>query len=200
MKRLRLRSPIAIGERAESLASRVARARGLALSGVLCAVALVTIVASVTYPGFVRMRRNAATSQCVSNLRRIGQAFALYREENAGADQGTVAQMALPPTLGPLRGISKFRCRGNALGANGYFMNYPDPRVVDPGQQAATAWVKYVAFAGPTAILLFDPNHQPSYPRSRTWECWTAIGMRLDGSVRVRTRMGFPTFRSWWHN
>lgn len=185
---------------AQALAGRVEiMRRAFTLVETMVVIGIIILVAGLTYPLFVSVKRTTNRTTCISNLRQIGIATALYREAAGGSDQGTPSQMGLPLDLGALglSGSDSLKCRGNNPNGNGYYDNYPGPRNPNAAHEA---WAKYVSLVHSQAIMLFDPNHQASYPRSRRWERWTVLGLRLDTSVTVRTHLGFPLTFGWWHD
>ncbi len=173
--------------------------RGFTMTEVLSVLAIFVITAAIAYPAFGSAKRASGKSACVSNLRQIGQALAVYREENGGSDAGTPVQMGLPPVTPVLRANPSgpsFQCHGNDPRGNYYTDNYPAPE--DP-PALRRFWTRYVGYVGSSAIVLYDANHQSSHPRSVSWQDWTAIGLRLDTSVTIRTRRGYPFRHQWWH-
>ena len=172
--------------------------RAFALADVLVVISIVALVAALSNPAFISVRRSAQRSQCMSNLHQWGAAISIYREDLSGSDTGTPIQMGLPVDLNPkLVSMAKLECRGNNPKGNGYYFNYPFPDMSEARQHE---WASYTSSVGSSAVILYDPNHQASFPRSITWDTWTALGLRLDGSVVVRTRRGFPLYLRWWHD
>lgn len=174
--------------------------RAFTLAEIIATIAILMIVGAISYPVFSNARRSANRTFCISNFKQLGVAMLLYRENQQGSEQGKPSQMGLPPDLGHLfegKPTSVFQCKGNNPKGNFYSMNWPEPQDPEPQQDL---WARYSAFVGPSAILIYDENHQPSFPRSLRWEHWTVLGLRIDGSVTVRTNLGFPISRQWWHD
>lgn len=63
----------------------VDRRRAFTLIELLIVIALVALLAAILFPTYQATRRKAYQSQCVSNLRQIGQAFDMYRSDWDGA-------------------------------------------------------------------------------------------------------------------
>ena len=65
--------------------SSVARGRaGFSLVELLIVLAVIAILASLLLPALSRAKDNARRIACVSNLRQMGMAFSVYRDENDG--------------------------------------------------------------------------------------------------------------------
>ncbi|MFZ4508929.1 MAG: type II secretion system protein [Fimbriimonas sp.] len=170
--------------------------KGFTLIEVLVSVAIVAIIAAITFPVYQRSKLSANQSVCISNLQRLGVALALYRSDWAGSDVGSPAKMGMPPSIEDM--AVNVRCRGNvpSPGVNGYTRNYEVLASRSPSFDRA--WTRYVEMTGMSAVWLCDTSHQDFYPRSLTWDSWRALALRLDGGVYVRTRMGFPRVPEWW--
>ena len=184
--------------------------RAFTLIEILVAISIVLVLAAICFPVFASVKKSANRASCVSNLHQIGMAIALYREKWDGAEQGTPSQMGLPTELvflpHDMQGRPLYECHGNNPHGNSYSNNWPlqvrfeSPSELENIEKWYRRWAAYVAEVGPAAILMYDENHQASFPRSFSWENWTAIGLRLDQSVIIRTHLGMPWFYRWWHD
>ena len=58
-----------------------ARARGFTLIELLVVIAIIAILAAILFPVFARAREAARATSCKSNLKQIGTAFAMYRQD-----------------------------------------------------------------------------------------------------------------------
>lgn len=172
--------------------------RAFTLVEVLAVIGVTVTLAAISYPVFAQAHRSALKSACISNLRQMGVAIALYRSEYSGAEVGTAVEMGMPPS--PQWGylIGGLRCQGSMPdgGPPGYHFEWPDPDATARTQQI---WKMFVARDGQSTVMVYDPSHQPSAGlRSNTWDNWTALGLRLDTSVIVRTRRQYPYTLGWW--
>ena len=71
--------------------------RGLTLVELLVVIAIVAVVAGIVYTSTGPVRENARRAVCMSNLRQIGLAIKLYREDYASVEFGPWHLMGLPP-------------------------------------------------------------------------------------------------------
>lgn len=176
--------------------------RGFTVFELLVAIVILLILAAISYPLIVKAKNSAYRARCVSNLKQLGMALAMYRESAGGVDWGLPWEMGLPPSpfefsvfLGPgLRLVEV--CKGNNPGSSSYILFWP---MRDAREFELEEWLHFVSLVGERIVVLQDENHQISFPRSRTWQRWTVIGVQLDGAVIIRTKLGFPWNHHWWH-
>ncbi len=168
---------------------------GFTLTEILVVVSILVGLAALSFPVFNASKKSAYRSVCLSNLKQSGAALQMYRESHGGTDVGTSWQMGLPPHLGVLTPNTVMKCHSDNPDGSGYYLNYPDETVPLAGH---LAWQEYAAREGPAAIVFYDPNHQDSFPRSYTWQVWKIMAIRLDGTLVVKQKTGFPRGYSWW--
>lgn len=60
---------------------KIRNPRGFTLIELLVVIAIIAILAAILFPVFARAREAARTTQCVSNLRNIGTAMAMYAQD-----------------------------------------------------------------------------------------------------------------------
>lgn len=177
--------------------------RGFTLTELLVTLMVVCTLSAISYPVFYKVQKTSIRGVCIEHLREYGMAIAMYREDFHGAEQGNVASMGLPPDLSYLDISHPLPCRGDHISGNvpGYNITWPSPDDESPsGARAQRMWASYTEKYGAAAVLLYDPNHQDSLPRSYLWQTWVVPGLRADGSTFVRTRIGYPTSLGWWHD
>jgi len=60
------------------------RKRGFTLIELLVVIAIIAILAAILFPVFARAKESGRRGQCTSNLKQIGNALAMYRDDNNG--------------------------------------------------------------------------------------------------------------------
>lgn len=178
--------------------------RAFTLVETIIVIAIIATIAAILFPVFVSAKRAAQKSVCISNLRQFGQAISMYRSEYNGIDVGTPSQMGLPPinfgkAMPSVAGLrcSEFDPKGHGFRHAGYTVMWIN--AFGKLDNKNDFWTKYVEHLGSGAVIISDAGHQPDEAdRDYVWENWTALGLRLDGSVAVKTKRGFPFGLSWW--
>lgn len=77
--------------------------KGFTLIELLVVLAIMAVVAGLLFPVLARAREKARQSQCLSNLRRLASAFALYRSDHDGRNLGMGDGTYCPGTVPPQR-------------------------------------------------------------------------------------------------
>lgn len=183
------------------------RASGFTLPELIVVIAIIVTVSSIVYPTIISARRSASEVRCISNLRQLYVALELYRENWQGSAVGTPSQMGLPPAWWRLAEFSpqKLTCAGldptNCDGNAGYYAFFPPalPELYTESQHLA--WSTYVQRFQSESVLFVDANHAYACPVTE-YSTGRAIGVRLNGSAKLRVRFGDPLnpTRSWWHD
>ena len=91
-----------MGFRMRCIFSRTAVRRGFTLIELLVCVAVLALLAALLFPVFVKARERSRQAACAGNLRQIGQASALYVQDNEGRLFSEPASALRPPPPGPL--------------------------------------------------------------------------------------------------
>jgi len=195
----------------------VIKRRGFTLSEVLMVIAIILVLASITYPVFLRSKASAKETVCIEKLRQIGLALSTYRSNSDGTDQpGDTVSMGFPNYMGPAEVASAiggsregyfglFDCAGGlsfpsgASGPSGFFQLWPSsfrqPGGITPDEQQN--WINDLIKGGGSTVVMSDPNHQNTWPAT-AYTTQFAIGLTLDGSIRKQIRRGDSSLRSWW--
>lgn len=161
---------------------------------------IVLAVVAICLPRALAARQNTQKQVCVSNLRRLWMAVELYRNDNGGGvDQGTFAEMALPPdpsvlavSLGNWNG-----CNGETPRAKGLESGYAW-LAGTAGSEAERAWgAAAQAHAGNT-VLLSDWHHNPVETFGKADAPKLAQGTTLNGQLLHRASPGTVYDLAWW--
>lgn len=187
----------------------MARRSGISLAEIVVVVAILMTLVALVVPSVASARKRAAEATCMANLRQVHIILALYRSEwGSESSVGTPSQMGLPPNILSIKrelqglascaGADPLRCTGFGDGP-GTTPMWPTsfPYVPDPPRDLQ--WSTLVSKRGESTIIFHDPNHQLSCPVAE-FSIGRSIGLRLDGSVSVRTYPGDPTsVPNWWY-
>lgn len=175
--------------------------RGMTLVEIVVVVAILAILAALVTPSLMEARRAAQRTRCMSNLRQIHAAIALYRTaEGKDGVYGEPQEMGLPPSslnLGARTSLTQpadiFTCHGETalpypnLVYRYYFTDGPDP---DP---ARARWGRLVRRYGDQMVLISDEFHDFStvgaFSPARTHR---GIAVYLGGYARTVVRRGLP--------
>src|SRR2546421_3243392 len=74
--------------------------RAFTLIDLLVVIGIIGILMALLLPALEKAREHANTAKCATNLRSVGQAMALYVNENHGTYPRTVYQKGAPPIAG----------------------------------------------------------------------------------------------------
>lgn len=167
-------------------------------------IGILAMLAALLFPVAVQAKEEAKKSVCVSNLRQIFLATALYRSEaNGDGVYGTTYEMGLPPSprIDALPILTKLLCpEGNhpfdqTLGS-GYYALF-----ADPGRDGLKpTWEDYASTYQDAAIIYVDPFHNPAN-YSLIWGDHISRfcqGMSLGGTLVKRKAKGDWEQRLWW--
>lgn len=177
--------------------------RAFTLIEVLTSIAIIAVVAAISYPVIARAKDSAYRAQSISNMRQVYLALEMYAQDNNGASAGTLEQMGLPPWPTEEYLGSQVRNMVPPLRPNqGWdsFMYLPIPGSQDHREPT---WEQYTQQVGPSAVVICDPFFNPK--RTDDYDdYWKdplvqkfVMGMTISGSLVKRTRAGHLTL-SWW--
>ncbi len=109
------------------------RRRGFTLIELLVVIAIIAILASILFPVFSKAREKARSISCTSNLKQIGSALQMYRQDyderspfssNCGAGlQWQMPQFTLAPYT---KNYQMFKCPSDSA-VNRNFPSFPNP-------------------------------------------------------------------------
>jgi|CXWL01.1.fsa_nt_gi prepilin-type N-terminal cleavage/methylation domain-containing protein len=173
---------------------------GFTLIEIISCLAIVLVLAAITYPVIVSSRQSGLKTQTISNLRQLYIALELYRQEYDGAAIGDLNQLGLPPVdyyASNIAATLKPPLAGRYPGVGWYYLMPPDPANVQP--EIVNRWRDYGGRCESGAILLVDVNFSDVPPVGGSpLLTSTGYGVRLSGSVEVRKARGSPLSFNWW--
>lgn len=178
------------------------RRHGLTLVELLIVIAIIAVLAGILYAVFSSVRESARQTVCMSNLRQIGQALKLYREDWDGveAEPGRYPgfwQLGIPCQLTPsydyfvevyIKDKRILHCPDMPEGQN-YIWQPWIPR--PPEDTVGPPFEEWVKKRGEEAIVILCDWHNPlPHPEIMSlpyWETKLMILLRLNGQVsRIR--------------
>ena len=177
---------------------------GFTLIEVFLIVAISIMIMGIVYASAGNTREKARRSQCISNLRQIGQALTMYRQDYGGSDApGWPGQMGLPPDLLILRNymcakLSNPSCRQiffcpndfqrTAASSYGWNVWGPDDHRIAP--MLRPSFPAIIARRHGDYPLMYDANHDFHRVDRPTAKARYHILLSLDGAVRQRLGSG----------
>lgn len=177
--------------------------RAFTIVELLIVIAIVSVLAGITFPVLREVRSKGKITHCQSNLRQIHVALTIYRSDYGGeARYGDMHSMGLPPDLRDLYTSQKmrrdtFRCLGSSRIPVGplYTVHYSSKDEI-----GTYPWEEYALKFQESSVVYGDQNHElaghdvisPAVDHRR-------IGVYLDGHTRVIVRKGDPFVLPWWN-
>jgi prepilin-type N-terminal cleavage/methylation domain-containing protein len=174
---------------------------GFTLVEVLVVIAILLTLAGILYASSGNVHERARQAVCTSNLRQIGQALAIYRQDYGGSDApGLPDQMGFPPSPFVLNAVKR-PTGGSYLTGYDEVFHCPS-RAAEPWeQQPATRWCDYnyqvwfpeqrlplpsfayaIAERGTDFPIMGDRYHDLQH-RDRPRSTKLMLVLRLDGRV-----------------
>ncbi|MER3495626.1 MAG: hypothetical protein C4320_01655 [Armatimonadota bacterium] len=176
---------------------------GHTLLELLVVLHIVAVLAAITYPVFAAARREAKITRSISQMKTIGTALALYREEQA--DEGPLG-FGLPPSLYDLKRARRLpQALSDTGGTNVFGLTKAVylwlPPALPASDSSLSLWRDYLQSAGDNPFLLLDTTHNPSSTSIFDfYDTRLVLAMRLDTSVSRRQMMGEISSYSIWKN
>jgi prepilin-type N-terminal cleavage/methylation domain-containing protein len=181
------------------------KAKAFTLTELLICIAIILVLIGLVFPSVMEAKRSSQETVCMSNLRQIQQALAIYRTDYGGDGlYGPASQMGLPlPSTDLIRvlklPLAVFHCPAppNVMSPKQavYVAMYDDP----PSSGKGSGWGDYVRAVSENAVLFADMNHgDRSVPISSPFYVHKGIGVRLSGSIVKCQKAGNWSDHWWW--
>jgi len=179
----------------------VLKQRGISLIEILVVIAIIFVLAALTFPVLSSSMKSSKESRVKSNMRQVYLGLMLYRESNnPKVEYGEISEMGLPRFIfGKKTALavvndenvwrSPCRCHPDANCSNEEnFIDYWDYMYLEE------SWNSYVKEFEGNAVLLFDPHctdHGNKIHDSFSQKERRLTGVRLNGQIITRVR-NFP--------
>lgn len=182
------------------------RCAAFTLVELLVSIAIIAVMAATLYTSLAPARERASETRCISNLRQIGLALQMYRQDYHGGDPPaalTPVQLGLPYSISYLWRHAKdqriFKCNSEYWGNRPEVpISYQDALIDAENPPAAHVpkFSQIVARQGEDTVVLTDPHHgtmlRPVEPRPKTT---SVLVLRLSGQVQ---RLQVPSRGNYW--
>lgn len=179
---------------------------GFTLIELLVVIAIIAVIAGIVYASTGEVREKARQTTCLSNLRQIGLAIQMYRQDWGGKDTpGWPTQMGLPPTLMHLTGSTRsgtgrylssrqvLLCPSDPIdreGPSSYLLNRWDPHSrfegAGDGPPAIPPFPEVIARRGSDFPLVVCGHHHHQRPDRAPSQRKLKLVLCLDGRVEAR--------------
>lgn len=151
---------------------------GFTLMELIVCLVIVAITGAIIYVAFAPAREKARETRCLSNLRQIGAAIRMYRDDYYGEEAVTgspmtIAQLGLPPLGMPFRmmkylpSMEVWFClsyfdptKATGSGDSKPMSHYPNHMLVEEdAERPERVFSNQVKARGEDAVILSDPFH-----------------------------------------
>lgn len=174
--------------------------RAFTLVECMVVIAIILVVAGITFPVIARAKQGASKSRCVSNLRQIAVAVNIYAADCDGSPMagGDRITMGLPGHPNALRlDRSLWTCNEPpSMGLKAAYTVF----FGNEGPGGAAAWKKHVDKMGTRAILVLDNNHGDPRWRHVEHAMHSAFAAQVDTAIRTVKRRGSPGAFEFWED
>ena len=166
----------------------------MTLTEIMVVLAIVCVLAALLFPVTLRAKEGGNQTACVSNLKQIGTAIELYREECDGAQYSTAAGMGLPPFILPATTV--LHCHANPHQDSWPYIQLWQGYVASDPQNT---WRNLVDQYQDGTPLVLDINHNdPSIPMFSPYFDRVGLVLFLGGDVKKLKRRGDINAPSTW--
>jgi prepilin-type N-terminal cleavage/methylation domain-containing protein len=157
--------------------------RGFTLIEVLVSVVLVALLAAILYPAYAASRERARQSVCLSNLRQLGQALAMYRQDYGSYPPSPAWLEPLVPYVKDQKVLlcPSFRETPGIQAATSYRHQFDGDRLRYGGRDFDSRTV--VLYCASHTRLEGTKPPSPEDPTGSTIYSGTYVVLRYDGSV-----------------
>ncbi len=187
------------------------KARAFTLTEVMVVIAIIGVVAAITFPVVSSMKNSAKITQTLQNLKSLHAGAMLYQADYHGALAGTIEEMGLPDSFGTTRPLPY-----NGGYIKPWYAGIKSPFRSAPNNDYSTfmipakhdglkpTWSECTKARGDACIMYWD-RFEPG--RDSYTGYWIVDvgharkrlhGIALAGNIVTRDDKGDPYSQSWW--
>lgn len=176
--------------------------RAFTLIEMLTVIAIILIVAGITFGSFSSAKERAKESACGNNLHQIWLSVELYRnDQGGGGGEGSLSQMGLPPEPASLALSDALwmGCKGPGHAPEILPLNYQWLAGISDSMVENLEWIPTTREYHEESVLIADWRHNTDQELKLTLSLKNSQGITVGGSLRHRRASGtIPTVR-WWN-